>query len=47
VRRVPFLDAGAVQQDRDAVLVLEDGGHEGADGFGGRQVRGVDCCFAA
>lgn len=47
VRGVSSLNAAAVEQDVDAVAVLEDAWHESVDGGRGGQVGGVDCCFAA
>ena len=45
--RVSFLDPGAVEQDGDFVVVGCDFGDEGRDRVLGREVGGVDCCFAA
>ena len=42
VGRVTALDAGAVDEDVDAVAGGEDGGEEGGDGGGGGQVGGED-----
>jgi len=47
VRGVAALDAGAVEEDVDAVAGVEDGGDEGGDGGGGGEVGCVDGCAAA
>jgi len=44
---VPALDAGAVEEDVDAVAGVEDGGDEGGDRGGGGEVGGVDGGSAA
>lgn len=47
VRRVPVLDAGAVEEDGDARDEGEDLGDEGGDGGLGREVAGYDVGLAA
>lgn len=46
VRRVPLLDAAAVEEDVDCVAVFENLGDKRGDGVWGGEVGGVDCGFA-